>query len=234
MIVTQENLKLPTQIDPCITPETANGIAQLEEEPRKLRQMQRALGSTIWHVFHEIKVDRAAYLEAPSWTFDQHHQICLGDEADVFLEQRTFTDLERNALVPVFLHVLEYYEGILILTSNRVGTFDEAFKPRIQLSLQYDALDKPQRRKIWKNSFDRLNDLQMKNIKIEPVETRKRKLEMSQGIDFDDIKCHLGEIAEEKMNGREIRNLITTARQLAKFRNENMSLKQLEEVMKVP
>lgn len=33
-----------------------------------------------------------------------------------------------NALVSVFLRVLEYYDGILILTSNRVGTFDEAIR----------------------------------------------------------------------------------------------------------
>ncbi|KAI8932326.1 hypothetical protein NX059_010520 [Plenodomus lindquistii] len=68
--------------------------------------------------------------------------VVLLDEAEVFLEKRKITDLERNALVSVFLRVLEYYEGILILTSNRVGTFDEAFKSRIQLSLHYDDLKK--------------------------------------------------------------------------------------------
>ena len=57
--------------------------------------------------------------------------VVLLDEADVFLEERTQTDLQRNALVSVFLRVLEYYEGILILTSNRVGIFDEAFMSRV-------------------------------------------------------------------------------------------------------
>ena len=74
--------------------------------------------------------------------------VVLLDEADVFLEQRTLTDLQRNALVSVFLRVLEYYSGILILTSNRVGTFDEAFKSRIQLALHYDGLNEEQRQKI--------------------------------------------------------------------------------------
>lgn len=37
--------------------------------------------------------------------------VVLLDEADVFLEQRTLTDLQRNALVSVFLRVLEYYDG---------------------------------------------------------------------------------------------------------------------------
>lgn len=60
----------------------------------------------------------------------------LLDEADIFLQQRNLEDLQRNALVSVFLRMLEYYEVILILTSNRVGTFDEAFKSRIQLATQ--------------------------------------------------------------------------------------------------
>ncbi|KAG8670924.1 hypothetical protein FPOAC1_004159 [Fusarium poae] len=38
--------------------------------------------------------------------------VVLLDEADVFLEQRSMFNLERNALVSVFLRVLEYYDGI--------------------------------------------------------------------------------------------------------------------------
>lgn len=54
--------------------------------------------------------------------------VLLIDEADVFLERRSLHDMERNSLVSIFLRVLEYYEGILFLTSNRVNTFDDAFK----------------------------------------------------------------------------------------------------------
>lgn len=39
--------------------------------------------------------------------------VMLLDEADIFLAQRTNQDVERNALVSVFLRILEYYEGIL-------------------------------------------------------------------------------------------------------------------------
>ncbi len=39
--------------------------------------------------------------------------VVLLDEADVFLEQRSLANLERNALVSVFLRVLEYYDGNL-------------------------------------------------------------------------------------------------------------------------
>lgn len=40
----------------------------------------------------------------------------LLDEADVFLENRGHADMRRNAVVAVFLRMLEYYSGILILT----------------------------------------------------------------------------------------------------------------------
>lgn len=63
--------------------------------------------------------------------------VLLLDEADVFLSQRSKLDMKRNALVSVFLRVLEYYNGLLFLTTNRVGTIDEAFKSRIHLSLYY-------------------------------------------------------------------------------------------------
>src|SRR6202012_1302752 len=46
--------------------------------------------------------------------------ILLLDEADVFLEQRSIHDIHRNALVSIFLRLLEYFQGILFLTTNRV------------------------------------------------------------------------------------------------------------------
>jgi hypothetical protein len=46
--------------------------------------------------------------------------ILLLDEADVFLEKRNMQDIHRNALVSIFLRQLEYFQGILFLTTNRV------------------------------------------------------------------------------------------------------------------
>jgi len=37
------------------------------------------------------------------------------------------------------------------LTTNRVGTFDEAFKSRIHLAIRYSDLDEDQRVEIWRN-----------------------------------------------------------------------------------
>lgn len=46
--------------------------------------------------------------------------VLLLDEADVFLEKRTIQDIHRNALVSIFLRLLEYFQGIIFLTTNRV------------------------------------------------------------------------------------------------------------------
>ena len=77
--------------------------------------------------------------------------ILLLDEADVFLEQRSSNDLERNKLVSIFLRILEYYEGVLFLTTNRVDNIDAAFQSRIHISMQYDELSLSARKQVWSN-----------------------------------------------------------------------------------
>lgn len=77
--------------------------------------------------------------------------ILLLDEADVFLEERSLHEIERNKLVSIFLRVLEYYEGIMFLTTNRVQTFDAAFQSRIHISLDYPELSIESRKQVWKN-----------------------------------------------------------------------------------
>ena len=51
---------------------------------------------------------------------EKWNAVLLLDEADVFLEQRSCHDVHRNALVSIFLRELEYYQGIMFLTINRV------------------------------------------------------------------------------------------------------------------
>jgi len=58
----------------------------------------------------------------------QWSAVLLLDEADVFLQERDTKDVTRNALVSIFLRQLEYFQGILILTTNRIGNCDPAFE----------------------------------------------------------------------------------------------------------
>ena len=141
--------------------------------------------------------------------------VVLLDEADVFLEERGQADFQRNALVSVFLRVLEYNSGIMILTSNRVGTFDEAFKSRIQLALHYENLTVAQQRKIWRNFLNRSKELDDSNV------------------DFEDLTDHIDDLAKHDMNGRQIRNAITTARQLAQFKQKKFAYTHLKHVIEV-
>ena len=140
--------------------------------------------------------------------------VLLLDEADVFLEERSMSDLKRNSLVSVFLRILEYYDGILILTSNRIGMFDEAFKSRIQVALHYENLTRPSRKKIWQNFFTMLE-------------------EDEEDVNSDEIRFHLDDLAGRELNGRQIRNVLTTARQLALYRNERLDWKHIDHALTV-
>jgi SpoVK/Ycf46/Vps4 family AAA+-type ATPase len=66
--------------------------------------------------------------------------ILLLDECDIFLEKRSVYNLERNTIVSIFLRVLEYYEGILFMTTNRINDSDVAVHSRIHVSLEYLSL----------------------------------------------------------------------------------------------
>jgi hypothetical protein len=136
------------------------------------------------------------------------------DEADVFLEERTKLDMQRNALVSVFLRVLEYYNGILILTTNRIGTFDEAFKSRVQLALHYPPLDREGRREVWRNFVQSLS-------------------EAGENINSEEISKKLDMLARHKLNGRQIRNTINTARQLARYKKETLRFAHVDQAVGV-
>jgi hypothetical protein len=184
---------------------TAETVAEIAEKPL-YRITCGAMGTTATEV--EKNLESVFHL-GRRWGC-----VVLLDEADVFLEQRSLSDLARNALVSVFLRVIEYFDGIMILTSNRVATFDEAFKSRIQLALHYQALDEGQRRRVWQSFVRNLESVD------EPVA-------------IDDIKSRIAELSKYSMNGRQIRNVINTARQLARFKEEPLDFEHLKRVIKV-
>lgn len=75
--------------------------------------------------------------------------ILLMDEGDIFLQERDIHNVRRNAIVSIFLRELDYFDGILFLTTNRPGDIDEAFQSRIHVSIGLKALDAAERRKGW-------------------------------------------------------------------------------------
>jgi AAA+ superfamily predicted ATPase len=138
--------------------------------------------------------------------------VLLLDEADVLLEKRSYEDLKRNGIVSggcnrvcfsiastelrtVFLRMLEYYEGILFLTTNRVETMDVAFQSRIHIAIKYKPLNFVLRRKIWENFIIRLDEREV-----------QAKEQLSERLD---------DLAKWELNGRQIRNVLAIAESLA-------------------
>ncbi|GAW24657.1 hypothetical protein ANO14919_142480 [Xylariales sp. No.14919] len=171
---------------------TAESIAEVAEKP-----LYRVTCGDIGTDPKDIE----KYLESVLYIATMWKAVVLFDESDVFLEERTQFDLQRNALVSAFLRVLEYYDGILILTTNRVGTFDEAFKSRVQLALHYPKLDKDGRLEIW-NDF--IYELEKTN-----------HISGSNGVNSEQLRTKVDVLAREELNGRQIRNAIRTGRHLA-------------------
>ncbi|OAI12572.1 AAA family ATPase [Methylomonas koyamae] len=75
--------------------------------------------------------------------------VMLIDEADVYIKKRA-DNLASNAVVGVFLRVLEYFNGLLFLTTNRVDDIDEAIISRCIAMIRYHSPNSADRRKIWK------------------------------------------------------------------------------------
>ncbi|KIX95890.1 uncharacterized protein Z520_08598 [Fonsecaea multimorphosa CBS 102226] len=146
--------------------------------------------------------------------------VLLLDEADVFLSAREVGNIRQNSLVSVFLRVLEYYPGILILTTNRVGLFDEAVKSRVHCSLYYPKLDKDQTFQVWQMNIAALED---RNRDLDP----KLRVHFDQGELEKYAKYHWKKgDASTRWNGRQIKNAFQTAVALADWDYLQLSSEQ--------
>ncbi|PTB62175.1 hypothetical protein BBK36DRAFT_1163220 [Trichoderma citrinoviride] len=144
--------------------------------------------------------------------------VLLLDEADVFITQRDRKDLERNALVSVFLRMLEYYNGILFLTTNRPGVLDEAVKSRVHLNLHYNFLTEEQVVAIFKLNIARLKEIEDQAAKAPGH--KKLYIDEPDIIAFasDHWRNHTDGIG--RWNGRQIRNAFLIAASLAHYEGD--------------
>lgn len=99
--------------------------------------------------------------------------------------------------------------GVLVLTTNRVESFDEAFQSRIHIALKYHDLTKESRRAVWKNFLSRLGE----------------ENEMDETV-YDALE-------EYALNGRQIKNAVKTAEGLAEFKGTKVDLGILETVLRM-
>ena len=125
--------------------------------------------------------------------------------------------LTTLTLTIVFLRTLEYYSGILFLTTNRADVMDDAVKSRVQVSLQYPRLGLIETLAIFQTNLDRLMDIEFERSRI----TGEPALEVkSDGIlAFAAAHYHRneGSVNNPPWNGRQIRNAFQIAPSIARY-----------------
>lgn len=83
--------------------------------------------------------------------------ILFFDEADVLFGQRTdqkdSNDKYANASTAYLLQKIEEYEGIMVLATNLLQNFDNAFLRRFKFMIEFPATDEERRLMIWQKVF---------------------------------------------------------------------------------
>ena len=98
------------------------------------------------------------------------------------------------------------------MTTNRVHIFDEAFKSRIHLTINYPDLVFNSRRDLWRTFIER----------------------GSEGSDLEWLNdvC-LNNLASYEFNGRQIKNAVRTAHALSVSAETNLSMARIETVLEI-
>lgn len=105
-----------------------------------------------------------------------------------------------------FLRHMEYFKGLLFLTTNRVGQIDDAFISRVHVAIGYDRLNAETSKRIWNGFFQKL--------------ARERAGKIQVALDAKKWVLETTEESQVQLNGRDIRNALQTAITLAEFEIE--------------
>ncbi|MCB5188296.1 AAA family ATPase [Methylobacillus caricis] len=84
------------------------------------------------------------FMQAKRWNC-----VLLLDEADIFVMQRA-ANIEQNAIVAEFLRTLEYFDGLLFMTTNRPDDIDDAIISRCAAIINYTAPGPEDSAAIWR------------------------------------------------------------------------------------
>jgi AAA+ superfamily predicted ATPase len=136
---------------------------------------------------------------------ERWNAILLVDEADVYIHPRG-NDIQQNAIVGVFLRVLEYYNGVMFMTTNRPDLVDDAIASRCIARLQYNVPSIPDQQKIW------------------AIQSGMNKLALAP----KDLKA-IAE-AHPELSGRDVKNLLKLALLFMKARKEKFTPKLVDYV----
>ena len=134
------------------------------------------------------------FMRAQRW-----NAILMLDEADVYVAERGLS-IQQNAIVGVFLRVLEYYQGVLFLTSNRADSIDDAVASRCLAKLVYELPTLADQARIWKVLSTAMG-LKLGDKLINEVVAK-----VGSGVSQD-----LSVPIAPRLSGRDIRNLLQLA-----------------------
>jgi AAA+ superfamily predicted ATPase len=104
--------------------------------------------------------------------------------------------------------LLEYYRGIMFMTTNRAESIDRAFQSRIHLTLHYPDLEPEAKLQIWGHFV----------------------AQASQGISVTDEA--FARLAQLPLNGRQIKNTVKTAMLLARQQKSRLGIEQIRTVLR--
>ena len=133
--------------------------------------------------------------------------ILLMDEADVYIHERG-NDMQQNATIGVFLRILEYYPGILFMTTNRATIVDDAIMSRVTAWIKYDMPKANELRQLWKVLSENYG------VKMEEADIQRLVTEMP------------------NLSGRNIKNILKLARLYCLRGNHAVTTKVIQYVAK--
>lgn len=138
----------------------------------------------------------------------------------MFLQRRERQDLAQNALVSgilplvpsntevdlyltckstVLLRQLEYFQGVLIITTNRILSIDYAVQSRINYAINFRDLSKEEIEQVWGTFYKQLN-----------ADNSASRDELEKWFN----ETGMDDLHNASFTGRDIRNLFTTAQLL--------------------
>ena len=172
---------------------TAEVYAETTEQPLYVLELGE-LGTNVEQVEENLS---RVFTRVARW-----NAVPQFDECEIFLTERG-EDLNRSAIVGIFLRLLDYYQGILFLTTNRPDVLDHAVRSRVMLRVDSPDLDQDSRAAIWETMFE------------------------AAGLSLTEGSLH--SLAEATINGRQIRNLSRLARIL--YPDGGVTLDQMRSVL---
>ncbi|KAL8828594.1 MAG: hypothetical protein Q9191_002495 [Dirinaria sp. TL-2023a] len=141
------------------------------------------------------------------------------------MAERSYADIARNELVSIFLRELEYFKGIIFLTTNLSSTIDLAFRSRVNIHLFFSPLSFTYRAQLWQKFLDRL----LLPTEVPATEPTSSKVPTFRRLEIAEIQ----QLAAWELNGREIKNAVKTARTWCICKGYQISLERMESAIAV-